>query len=156
MVAADAARLGPAAEPARATRARGRGAGAAAGGRRLPGLPARRPLPRPTLESVARFLLYESAYPGSVASSVEALRDALATADAQPRSSPPVLRLGRLIADLELQRRTPGERRASTRLLERVQDELELDRSRHRRALLRDRRARGRASVGGGMIPVTR
>ena len=48
------------------------------------------------------------AYPGSVASSVEALRDALATADAQPRSSPPVLRLGRLIADLELQRRTPG------------------------------------------------
>ena len=28
-------------------------------------------------------------------------------ADAQPRSSPPVLRLGRLIADLELQRRAP-------------------------------------------------
>ena len=55
----------------------------------------------------ARFLLYDGSYPGSVASSVQALRDALSSADAQPRSSPPVLRLGRLIADLELQRRTP-------------------------------------------------
>ena len=59
----------------------------------------------------SRFLLYDGAYPGSVASSVEALRDALSDADAQPRSSPPVLRLGRLIADLELQRRTPRARR---------------------------------------------
>ena len=39
-----------------------------------------------------------------------ALRDALSDADAQPRSSPPVLRLERLIADLELQRRTPRGR----------------------------------------------
>ena len=60
----------------------------------------------PTIESVVRFLFYESDYPGSVAFSVQALRDALATADANSRSSPPVLRLGRLIADLELQRRT--------------------------------------------------
>jgi uncharacterized alpha-E superfamily protein len=78
------------------------------------------------LRSVARFLLYEGAYPGSVASSLEALRDALSTADAQPRSSPPVLRLGRLIADLELQRRTPASSGPVSEMLARVQDELEL------------------------------
>ena len=47
-------------------------------------------------------------------------------ADAQPRSSPPVLRLGRLIADLELQRRTPDAAAALDEMLERVQEELEL------------------------------
>jgi uncharacterized alpha-E superfamily protein len=80
----------------------------------------------PTLAAVDRFLLYDSAYPGSVASAVDALGSALATADAQPRSSPPVLRLGRLIADLELQRRTLGERGALADVFERVQEELEL------------------------------
>jgi uncharacterized alpha-E superfamily protein len=77
----------------------------------------------PGLSAVARFLLYESSYPGSVASSLEALRDSLATADPQPRSSPPVLRLGRLIADLELHRRTSS---SPQQMLERVQAELEL------------------------------
>ncbi len=80
----------------------------------------------PELRSVARFLLYEGAYPGSVASSVAALRDALETADASPRSSPPVLRLGRLIADLELQRRMPGSTGPLGEMFERVQEELEL------------------------------
>jgi uncharacterized alpha-E superfamily protein len=80
----------------------------------------------PTVATVVRFLLYEDAYPSSVAFSVEALRTALATADAQPRSSPPVLRLGRLIADLELQRRTPGSGGGLDETLERVQDELGL------------------------------
>ena len=75
---------------------------------------------------VVRFLLFDSAYPGSVASSVEALAAALTAADAQPRSSPPVLRLGRLIADLELQRRAPDAGGALEPILERVQDELEL------------------------------
>jgi uncharacterized alpha-E superfamily protein len=79
----------------------------------------------PTVGPVARFLLYDGAYPGSVASSVEALHTALSTADAQPRSSPPVLRLGRLIADLELQRRTPDTTGALDETLERVQEELE-------------------------------
>jgi uncharacterized alpha-E superfamily protein len=77
----------------------------------------------PTIEPVVRFLFYESDYPGSVASSVQALRDALATADANSRSSPPVLRLGRLIADLELQRRTLATG-ALQDLLTGVQDEL--------------------------------
>jgi uncharacterized alpha-E superfamily protein len=80
----------------------------------------------PTMEPVVRFLLFESAYPGSVASSVEALAAALTAADAQPRSSPPVLRLGRLIADLELQRRAPDAGGEIEMILERVQDELEL------------------------------
>ena len=80
----------------------------------------------PTVGPVIRFLLFDSAYPGSVASSVEALSAALTAADAQPRSSPPVLRLGRLIADLELQRRAPDAGGALEQILERVQDELEL------------------------------
>ncbi len=80
----------------------------------------------PELRRVARFLLYEGAYPGSVAASVEALRDALETADPSPRSSPPVLRLGRLIADLELQRRMPGSSGTLSEMFARVQEELEL------------------------------
>ena len=80
----------------------------------------------PTVVPVVRFLLFDSTYPGSVASSVEALAAALAAADAQPRSSPPVLRLGRLVADLELQRRAPDAGGALEPILERVQDELEL------------------------------
>jgi uncharacterized alpha-E superfamily protein len=80
----------------------------------------------PTLPLVGRFLLYDSSYPASVASAVDALRAALTNADAQPQSSPPVLRLGRLIADLELQRRTLGDDSPLDETLERVQDELEL------------------------------
>jgi uncharacterized alpha-E superfamily protein len=80
----------------------------------------------PELREVVRFLLYEGTYPGSVASSLEALRAALETADAAPRSSPPVLRLGRLIADLELQRRTAERFSVLADLLARVQEELEL------------------------------
>ena len=79
----------------------------------------------PTVGPVVRFLLFDSAYPGSVASSVDALTAALTAADTQPRSSPPVLRLGRLSADLELQRRAPDAGGALTEVLERVQDELE-------------------------------
>jgi uncharacterized alpha-E superfamily protein len=80
----------------------------------------------PTVVPVVRFLLYDGAYPGSVASSVAALRDALSAADMQPRSSPPVLRLERLIAELELQRRTPERSGALAPILARVQGELEL------------------------------
>jgi len=79
----------------------------------------------PTLPLVGRFLLYDSAYPASVAFAVDALRAALTNADAQPQSSPPVLRLGRLIADLELQRRTLDGAGPLAETLERVQEELE-------------------------------
>jgi uncharacterized alpha-E superfamily protein len=80
----------------------------------------------PTVVPVVRFLLYDGSYPGSVASSAAALRDALSDADAQPRTSPPVLRLERLIAELELQRRTPDASGALDAILERVQGELAL------------------------------
>jgi uncharacterized alpha-E superfamily protein len=80
----------------------------------------------PTVGPVARFLLYDSSYPGSVASSVSALHSALSHADALPRSSPPVLRLGRLLADLELQRRAPDAAAGFDETLERVQEDLEL------------------------------
>jgi len=78
----------------------------------------------PTVGPVIRFLLFDSAYPGSVAFSVAALTAALSAADAQPRSSPPVLRLERLIAELELQRRSPEAGGALAQTLERVQGEL--------------------------------
>ena len=80
----------------------------------------------PTLASVSRFLLYESQYPGSVLASLEELREALETADPMPRSAPPVLRLGRLIADLELQQRTGHESQSLIVQLATVQDELEV------------------------------
>jgi uncharacterized alpha-E superfamily protein len=80
----------------------------------------------PELRRVMRFLLYESTYPGSVASSLDTLREALETADAVPRNSQPVLRLGRLIADLELQRRTPEQFSVLGDMLASVQQELEL------------------------------
>ncbi len=60
---------------------------------------------RRTRGPVARFLLYERDYPDSVASSVEALHDALTAADSNYRNSPPVLRLGRLVADLDFRSR---------------------------------------------------
>jgi uncharacterized alpha-E superfamily protein len=80
----------------------------------------------PSLQTVGSFLLYESAYPGSVLASLGELREALETADPTPRSAPPVLRLGRLIADLELQQRTVVRPEPLVEMLARVQDELEL------------------------------
>lgn len=80
----------------------------------------------PDLRGVVRFLLYEQTYPGSVAFALDELRQALETADVSARSSPPVLRLGRLIADLELQRRSPEQFTVLVDLLAGVQHELEL------------------------------
>lgn len=80
----------------------------------------------PTLESVGSFLLYESQYPGSVLASLEQLREALETADPSPRTAPPVLRLGRLIADLELQQRMALRSQPLVEMLVGVQDELEV------------------------------
>ena len=66
----------------------------------------RRAVPAPpNAGPVGRFLLYERAYPDSVAASVEALHDALSEADANYRNSAPVLRLGRLQADLDFRSR---------------------------------------------------
>jgi len=54
----------------------------------------------PSAAAVAGFLLFTPTYPDSVAASVGAVRDALLLADLAPRSSDPVLRLSRILADL--------------------------------------------------------
>jgi uncharacterized alpha-E superfamily protein len=63
----------------------------------------------PTAAAVAGFLLYTRSYPDSVAASIDAVRTALELADANPRASGPVLRLSRILADLEFRARLGGE-----------------------------------------------
>ena len=67
----------------------------------------------PSAAAVASFLLYTRSYPDSVAASIGAVRDALELADANPRASEPVLRLSRVLADLDFRgrvgRREGGE-----------------------------------------------
>ena len=70
----------------------------------------RRAVPAPAHAGpVARFLLYERNYPDSVAAAVDAVNSALRHADAQPRSSEPILRLSRLSADLEFKSSAEGD-----------------------------------------------
>jgi uncharacterized alpha-E superfamily protein len=69
----------------------------------------RRAVPAPpNAGPVAGFLLFTLSYPDSVAASVDAVRRALAGADVNPRASEPVLRLSRLLADLEFRGRAGG------------------------------------------------
>ena len=86
----------------------------------------RRAVPAPpNARPVGRFLLYERAYPDSVAASVESLHEALTEADANYRNSAPVLRLGRLQADLDFRSRAlDGEAGELTQMLMHVQQEL--------------------------------
>lgn len=75
---------------------------------------------------VARFLLFERAYPDSVASAVRAVLVSLEHADHAPSRSEPVLRLSRLVADLEFKQRTSGKDADLARLCQEVQSELAL------------------------------
>jgi uncharacterized alpha-E superfamily protein len=59
----------------------------------------------PTATAVASFLLYTRSYPDSVAASIDAVRSSLELADANPRASEPVLRLSRVLADLDFRGR---------------------------------------------------
>jgi uncharacterized alpha-E superfamily protein len=87
----------------------------------------RRAVPAPANAGpVARFLLYERAYPDSVAASVDAVHGALVDADASPRVSEPVLRLSRLAADLEFRGRAAAEDGNLADACELVQAELAL------------------------------
>ncbi|MGD0197508.1 MAG: alpha-E domain-containing protein [Solirubrobacteraceae bacterium] len=63
----------------------------------------------PSAAAVAGFLLFTPSYPDSVAASVGAVRDALLLADHAPRSSDPVLRLSRILADLGFRARSAAE-----------------------------------------------
>lgn len=78
----------------------------------------------PRTAAVARFLLFDRSYPGSVAASVDGLHHELSTADTSPRSAPPVLRLGRMVADLDFRRRAIVDDAALGTTLVQVQDEL--------------------------------
>jgi len=87
----------------------------------------RRAVPAPpNARPVARFLLHERDYPDSVAFSIEALHVALTAADPAYRSSPAVLRLSRLMADLDFRVRAPDADGALAQTLGTVQHELTL------------------------------
>jgi uncharacterized alpha-E superfamily protein len=87
----------------------------------------RRAVPAPAHAApVAHFLLFERAYPDSVAAAVDALQAALERADASPRESGPVLRLSRLSADLEFRRRAQADDTDLVATCETVQRELGL------------------------------
>jgi uncharacterized alpha-E superfamily protein len=78
----------------------------------------------PNARPVARFLIFERAYPDSVAACVDSLHAAFTAADAGPRNSTPVLRVSRLAADLDFQRRTLPDGAELTEICERTQLEL--------------------------------
>jgi uncharacterized alpha-E superfamily protein len=63
----------------------------------------------PSAAAVASFLLFTQSYPDSVAASISAVRDALLLADASPRTSDPVLRLSRVLADLGFRERVSAD-----------------------------------------------
>jgi uncharacterized alpha-E superfamily protein len=78
----------------------------------------------PNAHPVARFLLFERAYPDSVAACVDSMHEAFAMADAGPRNSKPVLRVSRLAADLDFQRRALPDGAELTGICEQTQQEL--------------------------------
>jgi uncharacterized alpha-E superfamily protein len=78
----------------------------------------------PNAHPVARFLLFERAYPDSVAACVDSLHEVFTNADAGPRNSKPVLRVSRLAADLDFQRRALPEGAELTGICEQTQQEL--------------------------------
>jgi uncharacterized alpha-E superfamily protein len=78
----------------------------------------------PNAHPVARFLLFERAYPDSVAACVDSLHEVFTTADAGPRNSKPVLRVSRLAADLDFQRRALPEGAELTGICKQTQQEL--------------------------------
>jgi uncharacterized alpha-E superfamily protein len=78
----------------------------------------------PNAHPVARFLLFERDYPDSVAACVDSLHEVFTAADAGPRNSKPVLRVSRLAADLDFQRRALPEGAELTSICEDTQQEL--------------------------------
>ncbi len=78
----------------------------------------------PHAHPVARFLLFERAYPDSVAACVDSLHDVFTMADVGPRNSKPVLRVSRLAADLDFQRRALPDGAELTGICEQTQLEL--------------------------------
>jgi uncharacterized alpha-E superfamily protein len=87
----------------------------------------RRAVPAPPhARPVAQFLLFERAWPDSVAASVDSVHENLLVADESPRNASAVLRLSRLAADLDFRRRADGPDTDLARTCEQVQAELAL------------------------------
>jgi uncharacterized alpha-E superfamily protein len=79
----------------------------------------------PNAGPVARFMLYEREFPDSVAASVQSLDAALERVDPDPRDSAPVLRVRRMLADLDFRARTSSRPEAVSPWLRPIQQELE-------------------------------
>ncbi len=79
----------------------------------------------PNAGPVSRFMLYEREFPDSVAASVDSLASALERVEGDPQDSPPVLRVRRMLADLDFRARVSPGPDALTPLLRPIQQELE-------------------------------
>jgi len=78
----------------------------------------------PNAHPVARFLMFERAYPDSVAACVDSLEEVFTHADAGPRNSKPVLRVSRLAADLDFKRRALPDGAELSGICSETQEEL--------------------------------
>ena len=88
----------------------------------------------PNAAPVARFMLYEREFPDSVAASLQSLETSLERVDGDPRSSAPVLRVRRMLADLDFRARGTSPPEAVSPWLRPIQQELErLDEEIHTR-----------------------
>ncbi len=88
----------------------------------------------PNAAPVSRFMLYEREFPDSVASSAQSLSGALERVELEPQDSPPLLRVRRMLADLDFRARVSPGPEAVTTLLRPIQQELErLDSEIHER-----------------------
>lgn len=81
----------------------------------------------PDAAHAGRFLLFERDYPNTVAAHVAAVVGALEQADVAARTSPPVLRLSRLAADLDFHRRTLADANRNSLVGQGVRVQQELD-----------------------------
>jgi uncharacterized alpha-E superfamily protein len=79
----------------------------------------------PDAGPVARFMLYEREFPDSVAASVQSIEVMLERVEADPRSSAPLLRVRRMLADLDFRARVSSPPEAVSPWLRPIQQELE-------------------------------
>ena len=76
-------------------------------------------------DDLARFMLYEREFPDSVAASVQSVEAALERIEADPRDSAPLLRVRRMLADLDFRARASSPPEAVSPWLRPIQQELE-------------------------------
>ena len=79
----------------------------------------------PNAGPVTRFMLYEREFPDSVAASIQSLDGALERVEVDPQDAPPVLRVRRMLADLDFRARVSESPDVVTPWLRPLQQELE-------------------------------